>query len=57
MPKYTVSRKDALIVAAKGKSAEEESENSDFDEDDLESDFEDQLESTRINKRRKRDEN
>ena len=57
MPKRTVSRKDALIVAAKGKPADEESDNSDFDEGDLESDFEDQLESTRINKRRKRDEN
>ena len=58
MPKRTVSRKDALIQQAKNKPvADDDSENSDFEENDLESDFEDQLESNRMNKRRKRDEN
>ena len=58
MPKLVVSRKNALIEQAKNKPpADDSSENSDFAEDDLESDFEDQLESNRMNKRRKRDEN
>ena len=42
MPKLVVPRKNALIEQAKTKPpADDSSENSDFDEDDLESDFED----------------
>ena len=57
MPKLTISRKKETVEQIKTKEVKEVCESSDdFASDDLESDFEDQLESVRMQKRHKRDE-
>ena len=57
MPKLTISRKKETIEQINTKNVKEDCQSSDdFASDDLESDFEDQLESVRMQKRHKRDE-
>ena len=57
MPKkIVVSRKDALITVANKEKDDKDDHSSDFSSDDIQSDYEDQMEESRALKRRKRDE-